>query len=127
MYPQVELAQAFQRNEVHALDQLAKFGAQIFTSVAFQGLLQIFGQALVGLGDAGMQLHGLGRGYEKQGGQLLPACFQRRGSGFERVQVDHALHEHDLGPFQLPADLDQFFLHRRAFALNHASSSAASR
>ncbi|MNI79971.1 hypothetical protein D3C73_1364650 [compost metagenome] len=75
MHPQVELAQASQRNEVHALDQLAQFGAQIFASVAFQGLLQIFGQALVGLGDAGMHLHGLGRGYGQQGGQLLPACF----------------------------------------------------
>ncbi len=42
--PQVELAQAFQRDEVHALDQLAQFGAQIFAGVAFQGLLQIFGK-----------------------------------------------------------------------------------
>ncbi|HEY1071540.1 hypothetical protein [Brevundimonas sp.] len=41
--PQVELAQAVQRDEVHALDQLAQLGAQVFASVAFQGLLQILG------------------------------------------------------------------------------------
>nr|WP_244093256.1 hypothetical protein [Brevundimonas naejangsanensis] len=121
MNTQVELAQAVQRDEVHARDQLAKFGAQVFAGVAFLGLLQIFRQAPIGLGYAGVQLDGLRGRFGQQGGQLLPACFQRRGACLQRVQVDHTLHEHDLGPFKLPADLGPFLLHRRAFALYHAS------
>lgn len=62
-----------------------------------------------------MQLH------TEQGGQFLPARFQRRGSGLQGFQVDHALHVHDLGPLQAPADLGQFLFHRRALALDHAS------
>ncbi|MNE40553.1 hypothetical protein D3C80_1345830 [compost metagenome] len=117
MNPQVELAQAFQRHEVHALDQLAQLGAQILARVALQGLLQIFGQSLIGLGHARVQLHGLGRSFRQQGVQLLPACFQWRGSHLQRVQVDHALHEHDLGPLQLPTDLERLILHERPMTL----------
>lgn len=47
----------------HALDQLAQFLAQVFAGIALQGPLEVFGQALVALGDARMQLHGLGRGF----------------------------------------------------------------
>ncbi|HEY1071541.1 MAG TPA: hypothetical protein VGE49_01320 [Brevundimonas sp.] len=68
-----------------------------------------------------MQLHGLGRSFGQQGRQFLPARFQWRGSHLQRVQVDHALHEHDLGPLQLPADLEHLLLHGRPLALDHAS------
>ncbi|MNU80291.1 hypothetical protein D3C71_699190 [compost metagenome] len=121
MDAQVELAQAVQRDEVHALDQLAQFRAQIFAGVAFQGLLQILGQSLVGVGHAGVQLHSLGRSFEQQGAQFLPACFQGCDPNFQRLEIDQVLHEHDLGPFQLSTDLDQLLLHGRPLALDHAS------
>jgi hypothetical protein len=83
MDPKVELAQALQRNEVHAIDQPAQFLAQALAGVALDRQVQVLRQLAIGLGDAGMQANGFGGGdLGEEGGQFRLARLQRLGAGF---------------------------------------------
>nr|WP_252970140.1 hypothetical protein [Brevundimonas vancanneytii] len=120
MDAQIKLAQAIQRNEVHAVDQPAQFLAQVLAGVALDRQVQVLGQAAVGLRDAGVQAHGLSRcDLGEEPGQLHLLSLQGRGASLQGLEVDHFFHEHDLGPFQASGDLRQLLLHRRALALDH--------
>ncbi|WP_449252703.1 hypothetical protein [Brevundimonas naejangsanensis] len=57
MHLQLELAQAFRRDEVHTVDQLAQFLPHLLAVVALDGLVQILGKPPIGLRCARVQLN----------------------------------------------------------------------
>nr|WP_240387280.1 hypothetical protein [Brevundimonas naejangsanensis] len=119
---QLELAQAFHRDEVHPVDQFAQLRTHLFAILALDGLVQVLGEAPIGLGGAGVQLNHRRGGVGRQSAlDFAPAGFQRRADRLQFFRFDRAVQAHSLRALQFALNLRQFAFQRRPFDLKRAA------